>query len=162
MSTNSKIGILNDDGTVTAIRCHWYGYLPYCGRMLHEHYTDEKKVRELVSLGYLSSLGPEIGVKYDEPAFRELSMSVMSARCVELRESVRKQCTFYGRDMKRPEYKAVTYDSIGEFLLNGESHNYVFVKGVWWCDELEGQRDMSSPWCTVKQALEEYDRESES
>lgn len=60
MATRSNIGILNDNGTVTAIYCHWDGYRDGVGRKLYDHYKDVKKVRELISLGAISILGSEI------------------------------------------------------------------------------------------------------
>lgn len=74
MSTNSKIGILNKDNTVTSIYCHWDGYLDHVGSVLTTYYNTEEKVRELISLGCLSSLYPKVkpdpGVphSFNEPA----------------------------------------------------------------------------------------------
>ena len=60
MGTRSTIAIENADGTVTGIYCHWDGYVSNNGRILQESYTDEAKVRKLIALGNLSSLGPYI------------------------------------------------------------------------------------------------------
>lgn len=60
MSTRSNIGVLNNDGTVTAIYCHWDGYVEYNGRILSEHYQEVEKVKELISGGDLSSLRQKI------------------------------------------------------------------------------------------------------
>lgn len=57
MSTNSKIGIQNTDGTVSAIYCHWDGYPQHNGVMLTEHYKNREKVQQLINLGSISSLG---------------------------------------------------------------------------------------------------------
>ena len=69
MGTRSTIGILNDDGTVTSIYCHWDGYLDYNGRILTTYYTDEERVRELISLGSISSLGPKLNPSTDKHDF---------------------------------------------------------------------------------------------
>jgi len=58
MATRSTIAIRNADNTVTAIYCHWDGYLSYNGKILFENYNTEEKVRELIALGDLSVLGP--------------------------------------------------------------------------------------------------------
>ena len=63
MSTRSYIILKEKDGSCSAIYCHWDGYPEGVGRVLSEHYTDEKKVRELISLGSLSSIGSVIGEK---------------------------------------------------------------------------------------------------
>src|SRR5574340_739754 len=69
MSTRSNIGIINRDGSVEMIYCHSDGYPEYNGRILLESYTNEDKIRELMALGDISSLGPEIGKKHDFDAW---------------------------------------------------------------------------------------------
>ena len=65
MATRSMIGVRRPDGKVEAIYCHWDGYLDHNGRILLHHYTDLEKVKALIALGDLSSLGPEIGEEHD-------------------------------------------------------------------------------------------------
>lgn len=60
MSTRSNIAILNDNGTVTAIYCHWDGGLEHNGMILSKYYSSPKKVIELISGGDLSFLVPNI------------------------------------------------------------------------------------------------------
>ena len=60
MSTRSNIGVLNNDGKVTAIYCHWDGYVEYNGRILAEYYQEIERVKKLISGGDLSSLNKEI------------------------------------------------------------------------------------------------------
>ena len=54
MATRSTIGVLNTDGSVTAVYCHWDGYPEHNGKILIENYTTEEKVRELISFGSIS------------------------------------------------------------------------------------------------------------
>lgn len=56
MSTNSIIAILENTGEVTGIYCHWDGYPEGVGATLYHHYQDLDKIRDLVSLGSISSL----------------------------------------------------------------------------------------------------------
>jgi hypothetical protein len=56
MATRSKIAIENQDGTVTAIYCHWDGYVDGVGKTLFENY-DREKLEQLIELGDISSLG---------------------------------------------------------------------------------------------------------
>ena len=49
MSTRSNIAIENRDGSITSLYCHYDGYLSNNGKILAEHYSDPKKVRELFS-----------------------------------------------------------------------------------------------------------------
>lgn len=59
MSTNSRIGIEQADGTIKSIYCHWDGYPKGNGKTLIEHYTDRAKIESLIALGDLSSLGEQ-------------------------------------------------------------------------------------------------------
>ncbi len=61
MATRSTIALEFADGTVGQVYCHWDGYLSNNGEILLASYTDPFKVRELIDLGDLSSLGAEIG-----------------------------------------------------------------------------------------------------
>lgn len=60
MSTRCYIGIKNSDGSVDAIYCHYDGYFSYMGNMLMKNYKDEKKVRELIALGDVSSVSERL------------------------------------------------------------------------------------------------------
>lgn len=64
MSTRSLVGIQNKDGSVNYVYIHSDGYLTGVGKTLFEKYSDRKKVRRLVNLGDLSSLGERIGYKH--------------------------------------------------------------------------------------------------
>lgn len=60
MGTRSTISILQKDQTVVSTYCHWDGYLSHNGSILQEHYKSAKKIKELLSLGHISSLGKDI------------------------------------------------------------------------------------------------------
>jgi len=60
MSTNSRIGMLKEDGSVVSIYCHWDGYLEHVGDTLRQYYNYRYKVEELIALGALSSLRKDI------------------------------------------------------------------------------------------------------
>lgn len=60
MATRSRIGIENQDGTVTSIYCHWDGHPDTAGATLLKHYTNESKIRALIALGDLSTLGDDL------------------------------------------------------------------------------------------------------
>jgi hypothetical protein len=60
MSTNSRIGKLNEDGTVTSIYCHWDGYPSYVGKILVENYDNTTAVNKLIDLGNISELNETI------------------------------------------------------------------------------------------------------
>lgn len=59
MSTSSRIGYLKD-GLVTSISCHSDGYISFNGVLLHEHYKDIGKIKELIQSGNASHLGTKL------------------------------------------------------------------------------------------------------
>jgi len=67
MSTRSRIGMVQDDGKVVSIYCHWDGYPSNNGAILLKHYTDKEKVARLISLGDISCLEAEIDPKPSAP-----------------------------------------------------------------------------------------------
>lgn len=60
MSTRSNIGIINKDGSVDVIYCHYDGYPSCNGAILQEHYQSPAKIRELIALGDISSLAADV------------------------------------------------------------------------------------------------------
>jgi hypothetical protein len=126
MGTRSGIGIKNADGTVTAIYCHWDGYPSYNGRILNDHYTDEAKVRELIALGDISSLRPEIGEQHPFDTYH-LKESEMDSRWENW-------CTAYGRDRGETGIEARDFVSKADYFSRfgaGAEYYYLFEDGVW-------------------------------
>lgn len=76
MSTRSRIGVENMDGSITHVYCHFDGYISGVGKMLAEHYSSEERARALIALGDLSSvselLEPPTGVErsFNKPTKR--------------------------------------------------------------------------------------------
>lgn len=74
MSTHSRIGIENPNGTITAVYCHFDGFVANNGTILRDHYFNVTKINELIEMGNLSSLGVNLndsefyGRDYDDPA----------------------------------------------------------------------------------------------
>jgi hypothetical protein len=115
MATRSNIGILNEDGTVTYIYCHFDGYLEHNGAILDQYYTTEGQVRELIGLGDISYLGVEIGEKQDFNGPRN-----------------RDWCLAYGRDRGETDVEARTIpysDYTKEYF---EEYVYLFTPGKGW------------------------------
>ena len=115
MGTRSTIAIQNGDGTVTGIYCHWDGYLSHNGQILQDHYADEAKVRELIALGSISSLGAEIGTAHDFDA------------------APRGECNAYGRDRGERDVDAYTEHNWRQFRAeHGQEYDYLFTPGAGW------------------------------
>jgi hypothetical protein len=61
MSTRSIIAIQNEKtGLISSVYCHFDGYIEHNGKILFENYTTPEHVRELISLGDMSSLSHTI------------------------------------------------------------------------------------------------------
>ena len=94
MGTRSMIAIENPHSlAVKSIYCHWDGYLEHNGAILEKHYSNSPKVNNLIALGDLSSLRPEIGVQH---AFSSIELPKEEREAHE--EAVKDMCTFYTRD----------------------------------------------------------------
>jgi len=62
MGTRSMIAIQNPySKDIRAVYCHWDGYLEHNGSLLQKHYSASPKANNLIALGDISSLKPEIG-----------------------------------------------------------------------------------------------------
>jgi len=124
MATRSRIGILNEDGSITSIYCHWDGYPAHNGRILKEHYGTETSVREMLSLGDLSSLRPNLHPKGKH------TFTDPEDGC----------CVFYGRDRGESDCDASESIDLQEFMFISEPCDYVYVfdANEWFCTSLYG------------------------
>lgn len=129
MATRSTIAIRNANGTVTGIYGHWDGYLSHNGQILQDHYTTEAKIRELLSNGHVSSLGPEIGEKHPFDTYN-LTEEQKDPRWDNW-------CKFYGRDRNESEQDAELFGSWEVMLSkNGQEYNYIWepVDQCWYVE----------------------------
>jgi hypothetical protein len=137
MATRSVIGKLESDGKVTAIYCHWDGYADRVGLMLMKHYQDVAKIDDLMTLGDLSSLAPEIGERHPF-SYHEVQMT--SERYDELYGNM---CVSYKRDRNEVNTESTIYDSIDSYADNalrdkGGEFLYLYEDGFWHCWDLNG------------------------
>lgn len=117
MSTRSFIGIQNEDGSVEVIYCHFDGYPSHNGEILINHYNDESKVRELISMGGMSSLDKTID-----------------------------ECEFYVRDRGEDmnENKSEIVNTLEEFKKDSSKlvdYIYIFDKNIWRCFYCNANRE---------------------
>lgn len=116
MATRSNIGMINRDGTVTAIYCHWDGYPDNQMPLLTGNYNTPEKVEELLSLGNLSYLAENLGEKHD------------------FGNNVEGWCMAYGRDRGESNQDAKVYPSKDSHLLYENDYTYLFTQnGEWVC-----------------------------
>jgi hypothetical protein len=114
MATRSNIGLLNPDGTITGIYCHWDGYPNHQMPILENHYDTLEKVITLLALGNLSFLAPEIG---ESNPFEDASG---------------KYCCAYGRDRGEKGQEAKTYSGVDDRNFYFNDYSYLFIEGQGW------------------------------
>lgn len=109
MATRSTIAFEYENGEVKQIYCHWDGYLEHNGKLLYNLYMEPEKVKQLIELGNLSSLGETF-----------------------------EKCYFYARDFHESEEEnvALEFRTVGDYMKdteNKEEYNYIMLKdGIWY------------------------------
>ena len=150
MGTRSRIGVMHGD-KVKSVYCHWDGYLEHNGQILQEHYNSAK-ANNLVALGDLSSLKPEIGEKH---AFSQFELRAEEVAGYKL--LTENMCTFYGRDRgeKNTEFKvAHTFAEFMEQCDNcGAEYYYIMRDGVWYCGDMYESTPLSKKLTALTEAL---------
>ena len=118
MATRSTITLSTLDG-YDSIYCHWHGYPEHVGKMLFDHYDTEKKVKELIALGSISSLSehikPEEGVShtFDKP--------------------VDGVTVAYHRDRGEDSSPSIAmFSTLDQVYDSGQMYNYMFEDGEWY------------------------------
>lgn len=122
MSTRSNIARYDEKtDTLHRIYCHSDGYPSYNGRILLKHYQDEKKIKALIKLGDISSLGPEIGKKHRWPEDHDLAQQ-------------NGWTTAYRRDRGDKNTEARVLEVEGRTLRHfcEQEYLYVWKDGKWW------------------------------
>jgi hypothetical protein len=119
MGTRSTIALEFADGTVQQVYCHWDGYLDHNGRILQDHYSDPFKLRDLIDLGDMSSLAPNIGTQHS------------------FEKAPEGECTFYGRDRNESGCGARKFKDFEDYKKNHQYEEYEYIlracgdKAVW-------------------------------
>ena len=159
MGTRSRIGVMHGD-IVKSVYSHWDGYLEHNGKILQEHY-DSAKANNLVALGDLSSLAPEIGEEHPFSRF-DCSMSDQ-----DYLQRYSKMTTFYGRDRGETgtEFKAA--HTFAEFLAQcdgcGAEYYYIMRDGVWYCGTTyENTHPLSKTLTKLSEAIAAEEAEEET
>jgi hypothetical protein len=126
MATRSTIALEYADGTVDQVYCHWDGYLEHNGKILFEHYSNPFKLRELMDLGDVSSLGSDIG----------------EAHNFDDRSQTGEVTTFYGRDRGETGVGAKRFKDFADYKKNFQHEEFAYIlrnDGKWYvkCYERE-------------------------
>ena len=115
MSTRSRIGIQDENGTIRSIYCHFDGYPDGVGATLIDHYSNRQKLNMLINLGDISILDENISTM-DEHSFNNPKKGVTVA---------------YHRDRGEELNPARVDSSLEEFPVS-EKYGYVYtLEGKW-------------------------------
>jgi hypothetical protein len=69
MSTNSTIAVVNEDGSVSSVYCHFDGYISHTGFALLQQYNTYEKAASLIGEGNISCVDIRVGhTKYCQDA----------------------------------------------------------------------------------------------
>jgi hypothetical protein len=158
MGTRSMIGIENPNSlAVKSIYCHWDGYLQHNGSILEKHYSNSPKVNNLIALGDLSSLRPEIG---DKHTFSRLDSDLPEDEYERLYGDM---CTFYTRDRgETAPYKFFETAKKAVEYYDGSWCEYFYLfkydpdleTGKWYFRTRENGR-----WKRLSTALKKFDKD---
>jgi hypothetical protein len=136
MSTRSRIGIENQDGTTTSIYCHFDGMIDGVGAVLQKHYTNRSKVEQLIALGSISYIAENVSPT-GEHSFAQPEKGVVVA---------------YHRDRGEPFDQQINKsvpDLFNCIYQSGEEFIYCFTKdNIWLVSD-------SGPVVDLKVAIEE-------
>ena len=114
MSTNARIGIKLEDGSILSAYHHWDGYPEWLGCILKQHYNTKEKVAELIDGGNMSSCWSDTIFDYEKQKFVERPP----------------QPEYYGGDGERPRlsknFTQFAFDS-----KDGEEFLYLFSENEW-------------------------------
>ena len=151
MGTHSRIGVMHGD-KVKSVYCHWDGYLEHNGQVLEQYY-DSAKANNLVALGDMSTLRPQIGEKH---AFSQFDLPPEEVEAYK--ELTQDWCTFYGRDRGEVSTWKVA-NTFEEFLDQadgcGAEFYYIMKDGVWYVGTTyENTHPLSKRLTLLSEALE--------
>jgi hypothetical protein len=150
MGTRSRIAVMHGD-VVKSVYCHWDGYLSWNGKILQEHY-DSTKANQLVALGDLSSLKPEIGEAHP------FGYHGTDISAEDYEKQFGNMCTFYARDRGETGTEWKVAHSFAEFLEQVDNccgeYYYIIKDGVWYCGTLhEREQDLYKKLVPLAEAL---------
>ena len=156
MSTRCRIGIENKDGTITSIYCHHDGYPEVVGEILVNHYKTEEKIRKLLELGDMSSLGTEPVENLRGWEMPKAGTADWMKAYIELHPE--NQCVIY--KTRGEDCPAKTHKDIEEYQRHSRDcwgeYAYLFKNNEWFVLEYDDAELKS-----VELALEKDEEDSE-
>jgi len=121
MGTRSAIGYKTPEGKIRAKYSHYDGYVAGAGKTLQEHYTQARKIAQMVELGDQSYMDKEI-----------FPMPGSGHKFGAAEEGV---TVFYGRDRGETGVEAQDFDTVQEFVEyyagSGCEYFYLHTSAGW-------------------------------
>ena len=127
MSTNSRIGLRLEDGSILSVYHHWDGYPEWLGVTLNQQYNTREKVAELIDGGDMSSCYSDNEYDYEKQEFvkRDPRPEYYADRGEKLEDVAPKL------SKNEKEYLVTTDKCCGEFA-------YIFeLNNTWRCISLD-------------------------
>ena len=133
MATRSLIGI-KIGKRVEFVYCHWDGYLANNGRTLFRFYQNKDKIKALISVGDMSSLGIDL-CKQD--LFNSDRNTNISWETTISWMKSGNRCSYYNRDFGRDEDTGLkTLPSVNKYKQAqakwGCEYQYLYQNGAWY------------------------------
>ena len=122
--TDARVGMLNKDGTVTAILVNSDAYPEGLGKTLIEHYMDENKVNKLISLGDCSCVEREVEPPEGETHTYDDPLDYVTVAYVRDRGEDWEDC-----EPNLYESEDSYWQKSGKYVCYG----YLFKDGKWLC-----------------------------
>ena len=130
MGTRSAIGYKTPEGKIRAKYSYYDGYPAYTGAMLLEHYTEARKIAQMVELGDQSFIAPNVFPTNDTHSFDTPQEDVI---------------VFYGRDRGEVGVDAEEFDNVQDFVDyyegSGCEYFYLITTGGEWIVNDHNERD---------------------
>ena len=127
MSTRCRIGLKRADDSIRSIYCHFDGYPEGVGKILKEHYDTLSKVKELLKLGDISTLGTFYDEELAKQAWNQWDLPDEERK--KLREKT-KNLTLPYKDRGEKEVGSRVDSNIYRYIEqignSGEEYTYLF------------------------------------
>jgi hypothetical protein len=130
MGTRCLIGMRTSSG-YDLVYCHYDGYPSFVGTILQKYYKKESKVRALINLGDMTSLGAFLGTKKTiDNDFHFIGVDIYGEPC-----QIRKYVKDYGRSSNKEEvivtHVNTLYAVISQMHMQCCEYVYIYEGGAW-------------------------------
>ena len=127
MSTNSRLGLRLEDGSILSVYHHWDGYPEWLGVTLNQQYNTREAIAELIDGGNMSCCWTQSGWEIEDEE-KLKGLPYVPLYYTERGESLEDNAPKLSKDEK--EYLVTTDKCCGEFA-------YIFeLNNTWRCIEL--------------------------